>query len=61
MKDLRYLSSPEFLKYSFLALQNCFTSQNEFNAFFNAIVNDDQKNLFLKTATFYLFLVKKGD
>lgn len=61
MKDLRYLSSPEFLKYSFLALQNCFTSQNEFNAFFNAIINDDQKNLFLKTATFYLFLVKKGD
>jgi len=61
MKDLRYLSSRVYLEYSFLALQNRFTSQNEFNAFFNAIINDDQRNLFLKTATFYLFLVKKGD
>lgn len=62
MKDLRYLKSKnKFLKYSYLALQNQFANKKEFNTFFKAIENDEQKNLFLKTTSFYLFLVKQGD
>ena len=62
MKDLRYLASKyKFLEYSYLALKDRFASQGEFTSFFNAIINNDQKNLFLKTASFYLFLVKRGD
>ena len=62
MNDLRYLASKKkFLKYSYVALQNLFTSKKEFNCFFNTIKGDEQKNSFLKTASFYLFLVKQGD
>ena len=42
-------------------MQNQFGTRNEFLSFFEAIESDDQKNLFLKTASFYLFLVKNGD
>ena len=62
MKDKRYLyAKDKFLEYSYLALQNCFANKDEFISFFETIENDEQKNLFLKTASFYLFLVKKGD
>lgn len=62
MKDLRYLVlQDKFVEYAYLALKGRFVSKNDFTAFFNAIINNDQKNLFLKTATFYLFLVKQGD
>lgn len=62
LKDQRYLSAKDkFLEYSFQALQNQFGTKDEFLSFFEAIGNDEQKNLFLKTASFYLFLVKKGD
>ena len=44
-----------------MALKNQFPSRDAFEAYFNAIKNDEQKNLFLKTASFYLFLVKCGD
>jgi len=60
LKDRRYLSS-KFLEYSFQALQDHFTNKDDFISFFEAIENDDRKNMFLKTASFYLFLVKKGD
>ncbi len=60
--DLRYLRSKDaFLEYSYQALQDHFASKDEFVAFFEAIEAEEQKNLFLKTASFYLFLVKKGD
>jgi hypothetical protein len=62
LKDQRYLfAKDKFLEYSFQALQNQFGTKDEFLSFFEAIENDEQKNLFLKTASFYLFLVKKGD
>lgn len=62
MKDQRYLYEKDtFLEYSFQALKNHFSNKNDFISFFKAIENDDQKNLFLKTASFYLFLVKEGD
>jgi len=51
----------KFLDFSYLALQDQFSSRDEFISFFEALKNDDQRNLFLKTASFYLFLVKKGD
>lgn len=62
LKDHRYLDAKDkFLQYSFQALQNHFSTKDEFISFFETIENDDQKNLFLKTASFYLFLVKNGD
>lgn len=60
--DLRYLKSKKkFLEYSYSALRDQFQSMDEFISFFNSIEGDEQKNLFLKTASFYLFLVKQGD
>jgi len=62
LKDQRYLSAKDkFLEYSFQALYAQFDTKDEFLSFFEAIENDEQKNLFLRTASFYLFLVKKGD
>jgi len=62
LKDQRYLSSKTvFLEYSYQALRDRFTTKDDFMIFFEAIENDEKKNLFLRTASFYLFLVKKGD
>jgi hypothetical protein len=62
LKDQRYLSAKdEFIEYSYQALQDQFGTKEEFLSFFDAIEDDEQKNLFLKTASFYLFLVKNGD
>lgn len=62
VKDLRYLKSKkQFLEFSYAALRNQFQSMEDFISFFNSIEDDEQKNLFLKTASFYLFLVKQGD
>jgi hypothetical protein len=62
MKDQRYLSNrAAFLEYSYQALKARFTTKNDFVTFFEAIGNDDEKNSFLRTASFYLFLVKCGD
>ena len=62
LKDHRYLAAKDkFLEYSFQALQDQFGTKDEVISFFENIENDDQKNLFLKTASFYLFLVKSGD
>ena len=61
-KDQRYLMAKDkFLEYSYEALGNHFSSRDEFNAFFNRISTDTRKSLFLRTASFYLFLVKNGD
>jgi hypothetical protein len=62
LKDHRYLSNKRiFLVYSYQALQHHFTTKRDFMAFFEAIETDEKKNLFLKTASFYLFLVKNGE
>lgn len=62
LKDHRYLESKDkFLEFSYLALQGQFDTKDEFISFFQSIENNEQKNLFLKTASFYLFLVKSGD
>ena len=62
LKDQRYLfNKTVFLEYSYQALRDRFTTKDDFLVFFEAIENDEKKNLFLKTASFYLFLVKNGD
>ncbi len=62
MKDLRFLDAKDtFLERAYLALKNQFSSREAFVTYFNTIKDDEQKNLFLKTASFYLFLVKCGD
>ena len=61
MEDLRYLKQKAtFLKYAYLAVDEHFPSRDNFDCYFNAIKTDDMKNLFLRTASFYLFLVKRG-
>jgi hypothetical protein len=62
MIDMRYMAAKDkFLKYSYLALKSHFTRRKEFSDYFKSITTDEDKNLFLKTASFYLFLVKRGD
>ena len=61
-KDNRYLNQKEdFLKFAYQALEDQFADRKEFIDFFENIKGIDQKNLFLKTASFYLLLVKKGE
>ncbi|MFX0197475.1 MAG: hypothetical protein ACFFCW_15235 [Candidatus Hodarchaeota archaeon] len=61
-KDLRYLDDKnKFIEYAFLALGEHFSSRDEFLNYFEAIKTDDRKSLFLRTASYYLFLVKHGD
>lgn len=61
-KDLRYLEAKEkFIEYAFLAVGHHFDSREDLNSYFQSIEGDDQKSLFLRTASFYLFLVKRGD
>lgn len=62
MKDLRYLlAKDKFREHAYLALGNHFVSRDAFVNYFNAIKTNELKNLFLRTASFYLFLVKGGD
>ena len=62
MKDLRYLAETgKFLEYAYLALEDHFSSRSDFDKYLHTIETNERKNLFLRTASFYLFLVKKGD
>lgn len=62
IKDLRYLEAKEkFLEYAFIALGDNFHSLDDFVRYFDSIQGDGRKSLFLRTASFYLFLVKRGD
>ena len=59
MKDMRYLQSEKhFLEYAFQALKEHFKDKNELEQFYRSIKTDEDKNLFLKISSFYLFLVK---
>lgn len=61
-KDLRYLAAKDkFLEYAFLALGHHFQSRDDFIRYFEGIRADSRKSLFLRMASFYLFLVKGGD
>lgn len=61
-RDLRYLEAKDrFLEYAFLALGSHFPSKEAFLGYFESIQGDDNKSLFLRSASFYLFMVKCGD
>jgi hypothetical protein len=61
-KDLRYLKAKDtFLDYAFLALGGHFTCRDDFIRYYNSIGADTRESLFLRTVSFYLFLVKRGD
>ena len=62
MKHFHYLENKAaYLKHAYLAVGERFTSRDSFDNYFDAIKTDEMKNLFLRTASYYLFLVKKGD
>jgi len=59
--DSRYIRSElTFLRYSEEAFGHCFVSPSDFERFYAHLPDDDSKNEFLRVASFYLFLVKKG-
>lgn len=59
--DMRYLESREkFAGYAFDALAGRFATRADLETFVDRIECDIEKNLFLRTAAFYLFLVKNG-
>jgi hypothetical protein len=60
--DSRYIQNElKFLQYSKEAVGHCFVSPSDFERFYSLISNNEAKNEFLRVASFYLFLVKKGD
>ena len=62
VNDQRYMNEQsKFLEYAYLAVGSHFDSQDNFMAYFNGIKSVELKKLFLRTASFYLFLVKRGD
>ena len=61
MKDLHYLKLRDPRGYAYLAVREHFASHDDFINYFNSIKTNERKNLFLRTASFYLFLVKQGD
>lgn len=58
MRYLRY--KEDFLKHAYVPLQQYFQDEADFERFFETIPTDEEKNLFLKTASFYRFLVVEG-
>ena len=61
MKDLRYLEGNTFLQYAYIALGEHFSSHDDFTNYFNSIKTDAIKNLFLRTASFYLVRVAQWE
>jgi hypothetical protein len=62
VENFKYLQlKEEFLEYSYLALSDQFSSRKKLATFFDSIDGDEQKNKFLETSSFYLFLVKRGE
>ena len=60
--DSRYIQNEaKFLQYSKDALGHRFISDSDFKRFYSLFPSCEAKNEFLRVASFYLFLVKKGD
>ena len=58
---MKYLSyKDDYLKHAYVPLQRYFQNEADFEQFFEAIPTDGEKDLFLKTASFYRFLVVQG-
>lgn len=58
MRYLRY--KEDFLKHAYIPLQRYFQDEADFERFFEKIPTDEEKDRFLKTASFYRFLVVEG-
>jgi len=62
MPDMRYLDARDkFLGYAWSVFSNYFESPAAFEEQFDWIQDDESKNLFLKLASFYKFLVRDGN
>jgi hypothetical protein len=62
VSDGRYVADDEkFKEDAYLALASRFTSRNDFENFYSTLNDLATKDEFLRTASFYLFMVKCGD
>lgn len=63
-KDLRYINNNNnetvFLNYSYDVFNKYFSDRTSFDAFYNKIGTIEEKNKFLKIASFYKFLIVDG-
>jgi len=61
-RDYRYLQDEEkFKEYAFQALSSQFKTRSFFESFYTGLPRPEDKDNFLRVASFYLFLVKCGD
>jgi hypothetical protein len=59
MDNMRYLKDEKhFMELAFRALKEHFKNKNELEQFYRSIKTNEDKNLFLKISSFYLYLVK---
>src|SRR5438552_1326445 len=56
----KYLGQPKFLDHAFAALGRHFANREEFDMWYAAISSDEDKECFLRIASFYRFLVLEG-
>ncbi len=60
--DSRYfLNETAFKPDAAVALSSCFSDEAKFESFYSSLLTPHRKNLFLRTACFYLYFVKQGD
>ena len=60
--DYRYVKNEAaYLPIAESALADRFNAGNDFHSFYAAIGTPERKNLFLRTTSFYYYLIKKGD
>jgi hypothetical protein len=61
MPDMRYFEAKDkFLDYSWEVFVDYYDDRSDFESQFDQIPTDEDKNLFLKIASFYKFLVRDG-
>ena len=62
MKTLKYLKYiQQYSDHAYAALRNNFPDRVSFDSLLNSIESDTEKDLFLRLASFYRFLVKEGN
>ncbi len=60
--DIRYFQNEkEFKQDAYMALESRFPDRTLFDEFYDSLETPERKNEFLRVASFYLFLVKRGD
>ena len=62
MNKLKYLHRKDTLfDYCYLAVEDHFKSRDDLNLWYENLSSDEKRNAFLKVASYYLALVKKGN